>query len=384
MQHEFVVAHAVFLSIEYAEQSVEPKTGSTAKSQQIVDILSTAASHSKHKVQTQLRPRADADDLFEGFLARSTVPVYVEILSIIAEEYFCRGLVISIICAIVWIIVENICVYYQWMKYLQCHLIWHIGMSYGLSHLTFYFLFVQCMASGHEVYFTNWLHWPCVSTCTCSDRRDVWNMVRKEIQNEISKVINFDNNDKDTETNNDDNDDDEKSQGSVSSSSESKSRMKIKRKYLISQKKVEKICRRLSMWKFVFPQINVIDPIFTTSDDLDNMFELWCEDDILTQVEVIACKDRLFDFMPIGQTRESKSPMQSKANSPDPKLTTNENINTYGKSDKSCIVTENGRISKCIDVIKELQEQNESNSNIAEVIAIARKQFSAEISFASQ
>ena len=45
------------------------------------------------------------------------------------------------------------------------------------------------------------------------------------------------------------------------------------------------------MWKFVFPQINVIDPIFTISDDLDNMFETWCEDDILTQVEVVADND---------------------------------------------------------------------------------------------
>ena len=223
----------------------------------------------------------EKDSIYMEFQDRETIPVYIEILACTAKTYYTRGLVVCIISAIFWLIVENICVDYQWMKYLQCHLIWHIGMSYGLSHLLFFFVLIECISNGHEIYFTNWLNCSCFYNCKCHDRRDIYYNIKNEIQNELIKQLcnNLKYGDNSCNgcplhpnTNNND---------------------ILKRKYLLSQKKVKKICQKLSMYKFIFPQINVIDPIFATSHELDHMFEDWSANDVLTQVEVVINKKNI-------------------------------------------------------------------------------------------
>ena len=141
--------------------------------------------------QFESMQRQDDDDIYTQlqFEDRETIPVYIEILTIMARIYYMRGLIACIICAIFWLVVENICVEYQWLKYLQCHLIWHIGMSYGLSQLILYFVLIECLSNGHQIYFTNWLNWGCFYDCKCHDRRDIYHNIQNEIKQAIIKQL---------------------------------------------------------------------------------------------------------------------------------------------------------------------------------------------------
>ena len=41
----------------------------------------------------------------------------------------------SLLSALIWTISEPLCKQYHWIKYLHTHVIWHIGISYGMYNL---------------------------------------------------------------------------------------------------------------------------------------------------------------------------------------------------------------------------------------------------------
>jgi len=56
---------------------------------------------------------------------------------------FLGGMSLSLISATIWIISENLCIHYHWIKYLHAHVMWHIGISYGM------FLLISFMLHFH-------------------------------------------------------------------------------------------------------------------------------------------------------------------------------------------------------------------------------------------
>lgn len=86
----------------------------------------------------------------------SNIPHYVEVANDQARRYFIVGIIVSFICAAIWLISEPICTQSkdgEWLKYVFGHSWWHIGMSYGLSLVILYMCYMECILRGHAVYF---------------------------------------------------------------------------------------------------------------------------------------------------------------------------------------------------------------------------------------
>ena len=66
------------------------------------------------------------------------------------RKLFIGGVTISLMSAVIWIVSENLCVYYHWIKYLYTHVIWHIGISYGMFLLISFVLHFHLFVNDGE------------------------------------------------------------------------------------------------------------------------------------------------------------------------------------------------------------------------------------------
>jgi hypothetical protein len=72
-----------------------------------------------------------------------------------AFTYMYAGVGTAVSAAIIWAIVENMCILpgNEWMRYTYAHGFWHFGISLGMYYLIQFFIFVHAHNIGNEPYF---------------------------------------------------------------------------------------------------------------------------------------------------------------------------------------------------------------------------------------
>lgn len=67
----------------------------------------------------------------------------------------------SVLGAIIWFTVENLCRKdgFKWMRYMQMHSFWHFSISFGMYYLMQFFIFVHAYDVGNNPYFVTSEKW---------------------------------------------------------------------------------------------------------------------------------------------------------------------------------------------------------------------------------
>lgn len=119
-------------------------------------------------LKTSLGITVAADDTIKK---KRRIPIKLHIMDIIAQGYFCRGIIFCAFCGTLWLTTEIFCPTYPQLSYIFGHTWWHLGMSYGLSLILMYFAYLECVFRGHETFFSDSImtnSWWCQKiACNC-------------------------------------------------------------------------------------------------------------------------------------------------------------------------------------------------------------------------